>query len=414
MTTTVNAGRINLNGGGAQLKVVPNDPDLNSTSRLTNKGTIEFTSGGAAGIRSITGNLVNQGTILANNPEASFQFPGGTNTPPKLTNQETITVSAGNALRAISDAIVANASGGLVDGDGTVNISAQRLEIGANSQIGGGVDVNLGGNTALAFLGAAGAGNVDITSGTTPLSGNVPADFEIDISDSTLSAPGNYTNAGTIDLIGNSGLATEDGNAATTETLTNTGTLTTSGSAGIAALSGDLVNRGQITAGHSTTRFDQRLESRGAEAREHRLGHLDRPAGRRPGLDPRRGAGDPECRAPCSSAEPLLRSATPRPPARRRLTSSAPNHSIGIPAGSGAVSIEDGTLGGTGLINADVVNSGGTVAPGLSPGRLGILHNYTPGSRREACRRDLRAPPRAPASTASTSRGPHHLPGRCA
>jgi hypothetical protein len=117
--TTVNAGRININEG-AQLKVEPNDPGLNSTSKLTNTGTIEFTPGGAPGFRFLNGDVVNQGTVLVNHPEASFQFPGGSNSVPVLRNQDTLTVSGGNVLRVLFAQLV-NDTGGLIGGNGTIN-----------------------------------------------------------------------------------------------------------------------------------------------------------------------------------------------------------------------------------------------------------------------------------------------------
>lgn len=50
----------------------------------------------------------------------------------------------------------------------------------------------------------------------------------------------------------------------------------------------------------------------------------------------------------------------------------------GSPTGK-TVTLLGGTLKGTGLINADVVNTGGTVAPGNSPGFLDITGNYVQG-----------------------------------
>lgn len=51
VTSTVNAGRINLNGAGSQLQVLPNDNDMASTSKLTNAptGIIEFTADDPSG-----------------------------------------------------------------------------------------------------------------------------------------------------------------------------------------------------------------------------------------------------------------------------------------------------------------------------------------------------------------------------
>ena len=198
VTTTVNAGRINLNGNGSQLQVLPNDVGTNSTSKLTNgpTGTIEFTAdnpSATTGIRSITGNLDNQGTLLVNDPEASFQAPGGTSTPPRLTNTGTITVSAGNAMRAIQSPEVTNGAGGVINGGGAINHDTGRLEIAGNNQISSPFDYNLTGGADLSFAaGSTATGNLDINgSGFDPcdLTGNVPSGFSLDVRTRTCALP---------------------------------------------------------------------------------------------------------------------------------------------------------------------------------------------------------------------------------
>lgn len=113
--TTVNAGRINLNGNSSQLQVLPNDTE-NSTSRLTNTGTIEFTAGASDGFRFMTGNVVNQGSILVNHPQSSFQFPGGTNSVPRLTNLGSVVIAPGSVLRVLSAAFAQDPGGTLTIG----------------------------------------------------------------------------------------------------------------------------------------------------------------------------------------------------------------------------------------------------------------------------------------------------------
>ncbi len=144
VTTTVNAGKININGSGSQLQVLPNDVGTNSTSKLTNgpTGTIEFTADSppASGFRFITGNLDNQGTLLVNDAEASFQSPGGTSTPPKLTNTGTITISSGNAMRAIQSAELINA--GTVQVSGSLNPPGYTQTAGTTTLAAGGA-INL-------------------------------------------------------------------------------------------------------------------------------------------------------------------------------------------------------------------------------------------------------------------------------
>ncbi len=113
---TVNAGRININGNGAQLQVLPNDTGENSTSKLTNTGTIEFTGGASDGFRFMTGSVVNQGSILVNHPQASFQFPGGTNSVPQLTNFGNVAIAPGAQLRVLSAIYAQNGAGKLTIG----------------------------------------------------------------------------------------------------------------------------------------------------------------------------------------------------------------------------------------------------------------------------------------------------------
>ena len=114
--TTANAGRINLNGNGSHLQVLPNDTGTNSTSKLTNTGTIEFTGGASDGFKFLTGNVVNQGSILVNHPQSSFQFPGGTNSVPQLTNLGNVAIAPGAQLRVLSAAFAQDPAGTLTLG----------------------------------------------------------------------------------------------------------------------------------------------------------------------------------------------------------------------------------------------------------------------------------------------------------
>jgi hypothetical protein len=114
--STVNAGRINLNGNASQLQVLPNDTGDNSTSRLTNTGTIEFVPGASDGFRLITGNVVNQGSILVNHPQTSFQFPGGTNTVSRLTNLGSVVIAPTGLFRVLGATFAQDPAGTLAIG----------------------------------------------------------------------------------------------------------------------------------------------------------------------------------------------------------------------------------------------------------------------------------------------------------
>jgi hypothetical protein len=61
------------------------------------------------------------------------------------------------------------------------------------------------------------------------------------------------------------------------------------------------------------------------------------------------------------------------------LTASGTTNTLALVAG-GAVALQGGTLRGTGIVDGDVQNSGGTMAPGTSPGMLTINRNYVQGA----------------------------------
>jgi hypothetical protein len=248
---STNAGTITLADNGAELRTEDGTGGAGDVETLTNTGTISVPSGGAAGFRFISGDVLNQGTISVANPEASFQQRGESRDP-KLTNAGTLNVASGGTLRVLS-CVLAQATGGSITGAGTINVGGSgsaKLEV-SGGQIGGSADVNVG-NGALAFVSAGGAtGNVDVAANATALvSGTVPAGISIDIdTNGTLRAPANFTNAGTINMPGQSFLQTSNQNDADVETLTNTGTISipAGGGAGLRQIGGDVLNQGTIS-----------------------------------------------------------------------------------------------------------------------------------------------------------------------
>ena len=145
------------------------------------------------------------------------------------------------------------------------------LEI-AGGAIDPGADVNLTccGFNAVSFVAgsASATGNIDVQFGQHPITGNVPAGISIDIEGGgRLEAQADYTNAGTITLLGaDAEIRTENGNNANTETLTNTGTIAYAGSGGTEYISGDLLNQGTISVDHPDAHFQQRSRNPSAEA----------------------------------------------------------------------------------------------------------------------------------------------------
>ena len=230
-----NAGTITLNGADAEIRAA-NGTNAD-TETLTNTGTIAYS--GSTGIEYIGGDLLNQGTITVAHPEATFA-PRGESRKPRLTNAGTINVATGSQLK-ILNANLRQTAGGTINGPGPVNVSSEGpfsnfsvIEI-AGGAIDAGADVNLTccGFNAVSFIaGSAGAtGNIDVQFGQHPITGNVPAGISIDVEGGgRLEAQADYTNAGTITLLGaDAEVRTENGNNANTETLTNTGTIAYAG-----------------------------------------------------------------------------------------------------------------------------------------------------------------------------------------
>ena len=264
VTDYTNAGTITLLGNDAEIRT-ENGTNAD-TETLTNAatGTISVPAGGAAGPRYIAGDVLNEGTISVAHPEAIFA-PRGETRDPRLTNRATLTVASGGVLET-QNAILRQASGGTINGPGPVNIhdpssftAVSTLEI-AGGAIDPGADVNLVccGPNAVAFVAgsASATGNIDVQFGPHPVTGNVPAGISLDVeAGGQLNAVADYTNAGTITLLGNDAeIRTENGNNTDTETLTNAGTGTIAvpagGAAGPRYIAGDVNNLGTITVAH--------------------------------------------------------------------------------------------------------------------------------------------------------------------
>ena len=197
------------------------------------------------------------------------------------------------------------------------------------------VNVTCCGFNAVSFVAgsASATGNIDVQAADHPISGNVPAGFSIDIEGGgRLNSQTDYTNAGTITLNGaDAELRTANGNNADTETLTNTGTIAYAGSTGIEYIGGDLLNQGTISVAHPDARLAPRGESRN------------------PKLVNGAGAG-----------------ITIAPLGKLTVTGGVP------------VELQGGFLSGSGILAANLVNSGGDVRPGGNAvGTLDLQGAYT-------------------------------------
>ena len=389
-----NAGRININGDNATLNKAYNDP-TNPTTQLINTGTIAFTSTPGTAGRFLHGDVLNQGTIVVDHPVANFQHAGGGGDPPsKLTNAGTLTVQdAGDALRICCGVRqVVQATGGTINGSGHVNIGdpASVLEVQGGSQIAAATDVNLSGADLTFNSAATATGSLDVDFGAgnpTILSGSVPAGYTLDVTDALVRSNASFTNAGQINLAAVSQafsvvtrLSTEDGNQATTETLTNAGTITTSGTSHQILLSGDFVNQGQLTVSNPDTRIEALHESRPPKLSNAASGTITVQAGGVLQSAPGTAQGY-ENAGTVNVAGRLSPDNYTQTGGTTTLTASGATHTLGLQPPGGTVAIQGGTLRGTGIINnAHVQNTGGTVAPGGSPGILNVNDNYTQGS----------------------------------
>ncbi len=379
-TDFTNYGTITLLGADAEIRTANgNNADVET---LTNRGTIAYA--GTGGSEYIGGDLLNFGTISVAHPDATFA-PRGETRKPRWTNRGTVAVAGGGVLE-ILNAILRQGSGGTINGPGPVNVTSEGpfsnfsvLEIGGGA-IAPSADVNLsccGFNTVSFIAGAASAtGNMDVQFGQHPITGNVPAGISIDIEGGgRLEAQADYTNAGTITLNGaDAEIRTENGNNANTETLTNTGTIAYTGASGTEYIGGDLLNQGTISVSHPDAHFQQRSESRPPKLTNAASGTIAVAA-----ADQLSGvAGSTQAFENAGTVQVSGALTMPGYTQTAGTTSlvGGPPAAVSV-SGPGVLALQGGTLKGSGTVGPDVNNTGGTVAPGASPGTLVVASDYT-------------------------------------
>lgn len=254
---STNAGTINLNGPAS---LVHSDGDNTDAEGLLNTGTVNFTAGGPTGFRSLLGDLTNQGTVNVDHPEATIQREGSGGGPSTvtLTNQGTIDISAGNALRVVT-ATVNHGSGSVITGNGQVNAASVRFNVSGNAEITGTTDVNLGNGTILAGTAGAATGNIDFANSafTAKLEGTVPAGLTVDVGAGVdlLFENADVTNAGRINLTGGGANlhVVPNGPTPTNELINAPGgtiEITSGGSTGFRGMFGAVVNQGTVLVNH--------------------------------------------------------------------------------------------------------------------------------------------------------------------
>ena len=185
------------------------------------------------------------------------------------------------------------------------------------------------------------------------------------------------TNAGTIRLVGAVFFLAEDPSDTdmTTKTLTNTGTIVTGGPDEAQVWSGDIVNQGTISVVQQRVRFRANFEARAPKLTNAATGTLTV-------------AADGELST--ANAQPFANAGTvavtgtliTKGYVQTAGTSSVVGGaSAEISVGSGqTLELQGGTLNGNGTVGPDVNNTGGTLAPGASPGTLLVESDYAQGA----------------------------------
>ncbi len=254
-----NAGTIALNG--LQGTLTTQDGDNTTTETLTNTGTI--VAGGPDGVRTLGGDIINQGIVRSDHPNLVIANVDGGRTS-TLTNTGTVSATAGNRLLVDNGALVQNA-GATTAGQarstsapaGGCRCPAARSRTTSTSMssaaAGTVAATSRGGAGVRRRLGAGARSASPATSAAATPSRVRPGRHHRRTRDGRLVAAADWTNAGTLRLSGsNAGVFTENGAPTDVETLTNTGTIITSGTGDARTLGGDLANQGTVRHGTPT------------------------------------------------------------------------------------------------------------------------------------------------------------------
>jgi hypothetical protein len=227
--------------------------DLTVTSgTLTNaaSGVINVNPDGGGGSRTITADLVNNGTINVKTATA-LSTANGT-----YTNAGTLNIASGASLSVSGSGQTFRQGSGTLNNSGAFGLSGNATFDFAGGTLAGNAPVVSG--ASLKMEGAA-AGTI-LVAGSTTLLGDVPAGAPTIVvqgsssaGNATLTAASSFTNAGTITLQANYGYASDL--AVSSGTLTNAGTINVNpdGGGGSRTIAADLVNDGTINVNTATT-----------------------------------------------------------------------------------------------------------------------------------------------------------------
>jgi Fibronectin type III domain len=301
---------------------------LQAQGTLSNSGSI--TTRGNGSTVYLEGNLSNAGGTIQINDSAVFAALGYG--PVTLVNQGTIALADGSTLT--TDQTVTNGSGGSIVASGSGLLSASgTFNEGAGTT--SGAPVRLTSGATLNFTGAGGSSFVMYQGGNFGLSGSLAAGQSLLIhgvngtGDSLVYAASGFTNAGSITLDCQTAQTACSGGSEfliAAATLTNSGTITASGNGSTVRLQGNISNGGALQINGSAVFSSGVLSQTGG------------------------------------------------------TTTVASGATLDVSGSAGSLSLSGGTLDGTGTVIGSVSNSGGTVAPGSSPGTLTVAGDYSQGA----------------------------------
>jgi fibronectin-binding autotransporter adhesin len=249
--TLLCAGTITLNGksflgGGLALQ--------STSDTLFNAGTLNVNTDGTPSTGSLTGFLLNFGTVNVGAIEASFNG--------NVLNAGSFTINSGASFNFTNNTYTFTQNGNLTV-NGSMNLNGNTFDDEGGFMSGAVTLDNSGGVAPTLIIGANATNGNFILTGTSGSAGwnlsasDIPAGFNLAVSSSSsataapLLAPNNLINAGTITLAGVSGTGGGLSLGSTSNTLTNTGSIlfNTSGTSSFGSLFAALNNSGSIFVG---------------------------------------------------------------------------------------------------------------------------------------------------------------------
>ena len=335
-----------------------------SNGTLTNTGTIHSAVGtpADAGERTLKGNITNSSSTSVGINTDTIYTNSGLASPRTFLNQGSLDIATGKTFRIPSNgsATFTNGTGGSVNGAGTGQLLIDDDNADNTFNQGGGTTTGttpvLLRNAALTYT-APGSSKITVRGIGNTLSGNIGVNEDLIIGatdscggaeSSTITAGNSLTNAGDITLTHEGGCASGDAKLAVSSgTLTNTGKIISE--IGSPANAGDRILQGNMLNDDSGTVDINSDTAHNTATSFTNEGSVD--------IGPA---------ATFNKTNNYVQAAG---------TTSV--DSLSFLTASGEVQVTGGTLKGIGTVGSAVVNTGGTVSPGGSPGILTINGTFS-------------------------------------